>query len=764
MKFIYGLAAASMLFATSCSEKEISVPAFGGDEGTVTFAVNVPDGIASRTFGDGTTVDQLQYGLYKFENDAYTLVGDPVTVSGFTGTYNLQLKLPTGFTYKLVFWADKSGVIALDQPIYGVEFGDDAATMTLAGTNGNISANDERADAFFAYYDFTVNGDLSGTIELKRPFAQINFGTNDLDDYFTETGYERLITSFHVKGTGLATTLDLMTGEASGDATSVFFNELQARTTEPFPVAGGYKYLAMGYLLINDDQELVTVQLYYGPEVGFYNQESRTVNNVPVRRNYRTNIYGQVLTSNIDLDVVVTPGFDGALEPNPLEVAAAVGGTVVLDDDVELKNRVTFTKDAVLDLDGHKITSAPGQDGSLFVDGTTLVIRGEGTIESIDDEHCTLVWVDNGGTAIIEGGTFTADGNDDQLIYVGPNGGTIYITGGTFRINDDPNFTLNCYDAAYHNGTAKFVVSGGKFYNFDPSNSIADINPNANWLAPGYKSEKMEIDGEVWYVVIPEETIVLDSENNDIAGAIDAIANSESPEATIMLKEGTFSMKPGTSTTFKWPANKKISFIGAGKDKTSIENADETTANGCEVVLSDLTYRIFENPSNHTSFGFKGATKVDISNCDIYGEFHAFTGDVTITNSNFYFAGSPNGTRYGLYVETAGKTVIDGCTFDTSCKSDPTRETKGILVYTAQGNTEIGDIDVNNCKFIVTGEKSTKAAIEIHSETINKAGTLRINKTTYTEGDYIALWREIQGAKQYFTVYVDGVQVPNEKK
>ena len=511
LKFIFGLATATMLMATSCSQEEISTPVSNGDEATVSLAVNVPNSIQSRAFSDGTTVDQLQYALYKYADNTYTLVDEPKTVSNFSGSHSLELKLPTGFTYKLVFWADNSKNIALSNPVYIVEFGKEAAKMTLAGTVGHISASDDRADAFFAYYDFTVNGDLSGTIELKRPFAQINFGTNDLDDYFKETGYDLLRTSFFVKGTGLATTLDLMTGVASGDATSVYFNEWVAPTTETFPVAGGYKYLAMGYLLINDEQELVTVDLYYGPESiglsGAIPQEIRTVNNVPVRRNYRTNIYGQVLTSTINLNVEVVPEFEeGDLEPNPLELVAGAGGSVTLTEDLALDKVVTFTKDAVIDLGGKTIKSVEGQDGALTVLGSNLVIKGNGTMQSIDDDHCTLVWADKGATVVIEDGTFNANGNDDQLIYIGPEGGTIYIKGGTFRINDDPNFTLNCYDTAYRNGIAKFVVSGGKFYKFNPAESSADTKDKvkANWVAPGYKS--VQVDGD-WYEVVPDDTV-----------------------------------------------------------------------------------------------------------------------------------------------------------------------------------------------------------------------------------------------------------------
>ena len=67
--------------------------------------------------------------------------------------------------------------------------------------------------------------------------------------------------------------------------------------------------------------------------------------------------------------------------------------------------------------------------------------------------------------------------------------GTINITNGTFRNNgDDKKFLLNCYDANRAAGTAKIVVTGGKFYDFDPMHNTAE-GPDTNFLAEGYHTE-----------------------------------------------------------------------------------------------------------------------------------------------------------------------------------------------------------------------------------------------------------------------------------
>ena len=259
----------------------------------------------------------------------------------------------------------------------------------------------------------------------------------------------------------------------------------------------------------------------------------------------------------------------------------------------------------------------------------------------------------------------------------------------------------------------------------------------------------------------------MSSTENDLAGAISEFAESDATELTVLFKDNTsYSLKKASNAqTVVWPSNKKLTFIGGGKE-TVLADADYFTAEGCEIEFKDVTLKVFENTTNHTALGFKQAAKVSLTNVEIYGEFHAFAGDVTFNNCSFYYGGggSSNGSRYGLYCESAGKTVISGCTFDTSCKADGnSTETKGILVYSDQGNKEMGDIDITDCEFNVTGKVSTKAAIEIHSEKFEKAGTLNITNTTYTDNGYIALWREINNSTQeetkFYTVIVNGEEV-----
>lgn len=83
--------------------------------------------------------------------------------------------------------------------------------------------------------------------------------------------------------------------------------------------------------------------------------------------------------------------------------------------------------------------------------------------------------------------TYVTDRSGGELIYCYL--GTINIYAGIFKNNgDDKTFLLNCYDANRAAGTAKIVVYGGKFYDFNPADNSAE-GEHTNFLAPGYHVE-----------------------------------------------------------------------------------------------------------------------------------------------------------------------------------------------------------------------------------------------------------------------------------
>ncbi|MBO6254412.1 MAG: hypothetical protein J6O49_12315 [Bacteroidaceae bacterium] len=83
--------------------------------------------------------------------------------------------------------------------------------------------------------------------------------------------------------------------------------------------------------------------------------------------------------------------------------------------------------------------------------------------------------------------TYITDRSGGELIYCYL--GTINITDGIFKnTGEDKTYLLNCYDANYKNGTAKIVVTGGKFYDFNPADNTAE-GPGTSFVPAGYHVE-----------------------------------------------------------------------------------------------------------------------------------------------------------------------------------------------------------------------------------------------------------------------------------
>lgn len=164
--------------------------------------------------------------------------------------------------------------------------------------------------------------------------------------------------------------------------------------------------------------------------------------------------------------------------------------------------------------------------------GAALTVKGNGTFKAKEND-CFAVDVQDGSTLVIEDGTFIGN---VHAVYVLE--GTAYIKGGFYSVQQKysdaskaDEFVLNCYDDNRKNGTAKIIVTGGTFVNFNPANCQAE-GANTNFVAEGYKvvsetKEKEDGTTEVWY------TVVLDEENY----AMITVENAEGVEEQVLAKK-----------------------------------------------------------------------------------------------------------------------------------------------------------------------------------------------------------------------------------
>ena len=163
---------------------------------------------------------------------------------------------------------------------------------------------------------------------------------------------------------------------------------------------------------------------------------------------------------------------------------------------------------AVWNLNGKtlEVTGTPKSGVYLNRYASNLEINGEGTIRA---EGSYGLWNSaTSGKIVINGGNIEA-----QTHAVYAENGVIEINGGTFKLtnadtaerdeNGNLRFLINCLDKNYKAGTAKIIVKGGKFYEFDPANNVAE-GPGTKFVAEGYHSVMSEEDGKRVYTVVKD--------------------------------------------------------------------------------------------------------------------------------------------------------------------------------------------------------------------------------------------------------------------
>lgn len=492
--------AAAALLVTSCND-EMDNGLKTGDEGTVTFTAQLPSEMGTRAFADGLTAKHLQYAVYEAgQSTPLKVFGDETTVVGEAEMVNLKksvtLKLTSGKSYDVIFWADAT----TDSP-----YTFNPASQEVSVDYSKVNNNSDNCDAFLKKETITVSGNQSVDVKLTRPFAQVNIGTDDFDAA-KASGLE--VTQTEVVAKAFAT-LNLATGEVSDEADRTFtMKAIPTASDGEFPVAGGYKYLSMDYLLVGADKATVDVAFNYG------GPQSRTFTNVPVQRNYRTNIYGSLLTNTTDFNVVIEPAFSGefAHEVVSASTFAALKAAVANGQSVDAEKTLVLSggQSETLNLGDLSISNKndiwSDSDWSLLSvrENSSLTITSGAYIAKAND--CYAVDVQDGGHLVIEDGHF--NGNI-HAVYVLE--GVAEIKGGTFEVQQKypdaekaDEFVLNCYDANRENGTAKIIVTGGTFIGFNPGDCKAEGN-GTNFVAPGYASipNGTAADGRTIWKVVP---------------------------------------------------------------------------------------------------------------------------------------------------------------------------------------------------------------------------------------------------------------------
>lgn len=306
-KIFLGGVLAAMLLPLSCQDKIYDQnPA--ETMADVRFSTYVEGETATRAISDGTGADQLMYAIFDEEGNLVIQKDVKDNVTGLTSAngYSFYVSLAKGKTYKATFWAQNSSCKA-----YTVS-DDMKVTVDYAGLN-----NDEARDAFFVTSEpFTVDASTTVSVVLKRPFAQVNVGAFPWDlEYAEESGMNVVLSGATVKG--VANTIDLFDGSVEGEVEVNY--SLAAIPQEDLTVDVDdngekevYEYLSMSYILAGPESTTHEMAFTFADTDGVdpFVFDSG-LGSVPIRRNWRTNIVGQILSSDISFNIKIDPVYEG---------------------------------------------------------------------------------------------------------------------------------------------------------------------------------------------------------------------------------------------------------------------------------------------------------------------------------------------------------------------------------------------------------------------------------------------------------------------
>ena len=428
------------------------------------------------------------------------------------------------------------------------------------------------------------------------------------------------------------------------------------------------------------------------------------------------------------------------LDAAGLKDALVNGGEIQVVEDVRtsgedtVEARMTVSKPTTLQLD-KKIISPDNMGNNednfvaLIVDADTTINAGpEGGIDTgINGGYA--INVRNGAKLTINSGDYYGGGTAVQV-----QKGELIINGGFFAVEpfSDPygyNFLLNCIDSAYKNDTAKIIVKGGTFVNFDPSNNTAE-GAGTNFVADGYSviSETKE-NGDKWYTVVRaadsaetlkaaigegapyiqltenvdvsekitfENATTIDLNGKTLSSSVNSDGNSLVLKGDTVIKNGTYQ---GTGTARGITAwgnltleNVKVNVAGLVGVACSKENCTYSIQNS--EIKGNYALANFANNATVT---IQGST-LEGKTCGLYhnGTNHGLNLNVTDTTIN----GGNGEETTGVYISGSTATVAAGgyqqATF-TDC--------------TIEGATAVevkhSDVKLTGCTLTATGDPTS---------------------------------------------------------
>ena len=477
-KILFFGAMVALLLGTAACSSDME-PSMGDD--MVRFTIELPGNIDSRAISDGLTANKLTVAVYDDQGNELTDIQVNKDIHHQT---TVEFKLVKGQKYSFAFWAQAQGA----------PYTFDTAHKTVNVSYENAKSNDETRDAFYAYRaDLTVNGPIEEVVVLTRPFCQLNYGASDYQDAI-KAGIEATTSAVTVNHA--ATSFNLATGATEGDVEVTFTqevlpNEITDDENNPDILVvneTNYDWMAMNYFLVPNNEATIETSLQLYEEDATDPVRDITVPNVPVQKNHRTNIVGNLFTEDVNFLVVIDERFDqpdyirdlnrpevadGKLLVNGYEfddlaaaIAAANGNIVYMGkgtydtqitvgdgetvklaagkglnrDEVVINKQIKATAGATLELDGITVHGNNSSEAGIDATGATVKLNA---VTSTGNRGMNIFGNCN---VTIENCEFSASGTYARGLNIGKGNNTVTVKGS--KISAPDYYALNFIGSA----------------------------------------------------------------------------------------------------------------------------------------------------------------------------------------------------------------------------------------------------------------------------------------------------------------------------
>lgn len=384
------LAIAGMLFATSCSQDELLNEPTTGDYVSAKFTISTPEGIGTRAavnVGEGTTVNYVACAVYDATGEEMPDLRQYRPITNKTAEYSIRLV--KGQAYRVAFFAyygEDNGI----SDYYNMQYLTD---IKIKDAKSNI----EHRDAFTNYVDVTAQESMKAVekpVTLYRPFAQLNLGAV-AEDIEAAKKAGVVVTNSKITVSNVYTEFDaynnaIVAGAQSKEVTFTM-NEIPGQDlyvdmdNDATTADESFEYLALNYLLVGNagsEKELTDVTFEWKTADNKTNSPATVFKNIPVQRNYRTNIIGYLLTNPAQFNITIDEKFE---KPDYKLVYA--GGTAEHPEKLEtVLEKVGAEKNPIIKVaTGSYVswTTGASHGSTPLIDATntvteTITIEGEG--------------------------------------------------------------------------------------------------------------------------------------------------------------------------------------------------------------------------------------------------------------------------------------------------------------------------------------------------------------------------------------------------